>query len=152
MRGKLKCFIIFNTAPGITPADAGKTCRCQLNGPRIWDHPRGCGENYLLLFQSQQHTGSPPRMRGKPSRIPPKVSGNRITPADAGKTGIITGALLTVGDHPRGCGENRIFCSLLTPFAGSPPRMRGKLYDIPHHDSAHRITPADAGKTLYNVS
>ena len=35
---------------------------------------------------------------------------------------------------------------------GSPPRMRGKLDDIPAKQRERRITPADAGKTRYTVS
>ena len=50
------------------------------------DHPRGCGEN--LQFQPMQISdpGSPPRMRGKLLEDLKAAYGDRITPADAGKT------------------------------------------------------------------
>ena len=51
-------------------------------------HPRGCGENVFSVCLYVYYVGSPPRMRGK------RFGGGnqewlwRITPADAGKTGI----------------------------------------------------------------
>ena len=35
---------------------------------------------------------------------------------------------------------------------GSPPRMRGKLDDIPAKQRERRITPADAGKTAFALT
>ena len=55
-------------------------------------------------------------------------------------------------DHPRRCGENMSIATLYNKLTGSPPQVRGKL--SPSHGStfAHRITPADAGKTyMYQV-
>ena len=63
--GKTKKGVLSLGETRITPADAGKTNTIPFRIPSAMDHPRGCGENYLLLFQSRQHTGSPPRMRGK---------------------------------------------------------------------------------------
>ena len=45
-------------------------------------------------------------MRGKLRMAGVDVSIARITPACAGKTGKITIRVLTIGDHPRVCGEN----------------------------------------------
>ena len=70
-----------------------------------------------------------------------------ITPADAGKTSSATDRGRTVGDHPRGCGENRFVYRLVVHSSGSPPRMRGKLDGLSNSRSCHGITPADAGKT-----
>ena len=70
----------------ITPAGAGKT----TNGAKVvqdgQDHPRRCGENCIPDRSIHNHLGSPPQVRGKPSkaiRIAPEY---RITPAGAGKT------------------------------------------------------------------
>ena len=50
MRGKLGVRQLFLLYQGITPADAGKTLpTLRLDGAKQ-DHPRGCGENYQLLF------------------------------------------------------------------------------------------------------
>ena len=74
-----------------------------------------------------------------------------ITPADAGKTYRGSHNSATHGDHPRGCGENRLNTSWYSSVRGSPPRMRGKLDDIPAKQRERRITPADAGKTKLSL-
>ena len=66
MRGKLVGYCILTAFSRITPADAGKTDLRFANLEGAEDHPRGCGENLLTLFQTNVYTGSPPRMRGKP--------------------------------------------------------------------------------------
>ena len=66
MRGKLAVCVRINAADRITPADAGKTVLRMNARPKFQDHPRGCGENSVTLYQYSFATG--------------------ITPADAGKT------------------------------------------------------------------
>ena len=86
-------------------------------------------------------------MRGKLIQSIVDALPQRITPADAGKTGF---AELTGDDaenHPRGCGENPIPMQPPSGRQGSPPRMRGKPKHRPEVDPCLRITPADAGKT-----
>ena len=87
-------------------------------------------------------------MRGKLLTIVDNLSFNRITPAGAGKTekGIILEC--PKWDHPRGCGENATEYCLRNDYDGSPPRVRGKLYETFQGLSGRRITPAGAGKTL----
>ena len=86
MRGKLSAYVFALVSIGITPADAGKTKVINRCGQLPKDHPRGCGENdYPTTFQAQV-TGSPPRMRGKLVDAVNANRGDRITPADAGKT------------------------------------------------------------------
>ena len=46
-------------------------------------------------------------MRGKPYPCIRERRGQRITPADAGKTICRTKSGLFDADHPRGCGENK---------------------------------------------
>ena len=46
MRGKLKLSAKPLDFIGITPAHAGKTENQNRIHPRIWDHPRACGENH----------------------------------------------------------------------------------------------------------
>ena len=91
--------------------------------------------------------GSPPRMRGKLNVMVFTEGTDRITPADAGKT--LEGRLKlgVFGDHPRGCGENCDIIHLYKRSVGSPPRMRGKLFQRVKVGRPERITPADAGKT-----
>ena len=65
-------------------------------------------------------------MRGKllPNNAIKRQAG--ITPADAGKTFILSFLPLISKDHPRGCGENPETVRNLAIKQGSPPRMRGK--------------------------
>ena len=70
----------------ITPADAGKTKPTDGHILRKQDHPRRCGENVNRFLALLANIGSPPQVRGKPLCSRPPTAGNRITPADAGKT------------------------------------------------------------------
>ena len=85
MRGKacsVNCQYIFY---GITPAHAGK--RTTRPPPRCpaWDHPRTCGEKYLVEEDGDAITGSPPHMRGKDTSPSLAPVSKGITPAHAGK-------------------------------------------------------------------
>ena len=93
MRGKQKGEPKKEHYHGITPADAGKTSFIFFGVCFLRDHPRGCGENGLPFENLEFQSGSPPRMRGKPSRLAVPRFGIRITPADAGKTYRKCGAL-----------------------------------------------------------
>ena len=131
----------------ITPACAGKTLgRGSLYG-RGWDHPRVCGENFLLFVLWVFPVGSPPRVRGKREIAEPVFIHPRITPACAGKT--LEGIRCSWGnqDHPRVCGENVLTRFPARQRLGSPPRVRGKPSTIFGRESTLRITPACAGKT-----
>ena len=86
-------------------------------------------------------------MRGKPRFFQRVRADSGITPADAGKTGEVWACTWDYGDHPRGCGENRLPVTWLSCGWGSPPRMRGKPLPAACVLSKCRITPADAGKT-----
>ena len=65
MRGKVKLWIPYGQHFGITPAYAGKRCTRRSMTVCFWDHPRVCGEKGCCRFSSLNHSGSPPRMRGK---------------------------------------------------------------------------------------
>ena len=147
MRGKLAAQKRDRAHAGITPADAGKTLRHIAPRYRVEDHPRGCGENSITFFLVGVLEGSPPRMRGKRLCSQTPTVGNRITPADAGKTCTNWRRHASAEDHPRGCGENRVQQVRRTKGGGSPPRMRGKLKISFANSHGSRITPADAGKT-----
>ena len=147
MRGKESDDGQRKTIGRITPAYAGKSSgsRCQPLSNR--DHPRLCGEKGISGTLAGTGAGSPPPMRGKGFLPPEPRSSYRITPAYAGKRK--TQCLHESGskDHPRLCGEKRLFSVLLVYHKGSPPPMRGK---VPVHDTVFfhaGITPAYAGKS-----
>ena len=54
-------------------------------------------------------------------------------------------------DHPRRCGENNDDGSLTADSTGSPPQVRGKHDDFIQIYDRLRITPAGAGKTLFET-
>ena len=132
---------------GITPADAGKTFRLSPAKIAAEDHPRGCGENDIENRIFVKKEGSPPRMRGKLHTMRLRPSGMRITPAGAGKTGVLGGLECVSWDHPRRCGENKEQRHWTIHQSGSPPQVRGKPASRVPSSSSDRITPAGAGKT-----
>ena len=70
----------------------------------------------------------------------------RITPAYAGKRYLQREFWHVLQDHPRVCGEKSRCLSMALRWAGSPPRMRGKVSDVMLPQSFRGITPAYAGK------
>ena len=112
------------------------------------DHPRACGENPAMSMRLSSEPGSPPRMRGKPFTSFPAVLSERITPAHAGKTLLLSIPNISDTDHPRACGENPHGNGVNVWGGGSPPRMRGKHISTSDDLFVRRITPAHAGKTL----
>ena len=65
-------------------------------------------------------------MRGKANALDPVTISSRITPAYAGKRFIFLSASFGIGDHPRLCGEKKVYPKDSEIILGSPPPMRGK--------------------------
>ena len=104
------------------------------------------GEKFLARSVVNIPLGSPPHGRGK--RATPRKNGcpGGITPAWAGKSGILTFTNLFAWDHPRMGGEKSSPFSLFMTLWGSPPHGRGKARILKAHANRRRITPAWAGK------
>ena len=152
---------------GIIPADAGSTRANGRLGGICKDHPRGCGEHYNKLYESDrlkdhprgcgEHLrslktctavgGSSPRMRGALRTYQAATRAAGIIPADAGSTMISTWPFCNVQDHPRGCGEHKAMVWCHNAIPGSSPRMRGALPGAVQNRLCRRIIPADAGST-----
>ena len=147
MRGKGFLYSLSTYRPGITPAYAGKRSKCLSGYPKVWDHPRVCGEKYLVEENGFAIMGSPPRMRGKVVQpaLPALESG--ITPAYAGKSPTHQMSWKSVWDHPRVCGEKLKSMDQNAVSLGSPPRMRGKAKIKVDYTGRRGITPAYAGKS-----
>ena len=149
MRGKVDVFFTFVIPGRITPAYAGKrislhtVCRC------LWDHPRVCGEKVTDFHLFWHFGGSPPRMRGKETGKTRRVQWPGITPAYAGKSRCHRTHCAGLWDHPRVCGEKQKNCPLVSVIWGSPPRMRGKAVRPAKPAKGPGITPAYAGKSLF---
>ena len=146
MRGKAARRFAGNLHPGITPAYAGKGSSAKCLNPVYSNHPRVCGERYGGQDRDADDAGSPPRMRGKADRMQFYLSRPGITPAYAGKGHLLPVVLKQYRDHPRVCGERYQEYVAAEQAEGSPPRMRGKGYDIFFALALLRITPAYAGK------
>ena len=168
MRGKVQYGRTARRPVRITPAYAGK--RKILGGENggNQDHPRLCGEKTENRQTPAAQTGSPPPMRGKAATrqqrkvkkigSPPPMRGKGkykslgtmgygITPAYAGKRIKYRSLSYCTRDHPRLCGEKRMYTLLdLLPW-GSPPPMRGKDHAGKHVALDIGITPAYAGKS-----
>ena len=148
VRGKLRFTMELNAMLRITPACAGKTSGSRSKARTLPDHPRVCGENSKLASKPIKYLGSPPRVRGKQLKVYGTPEEQRITPACAGKTPHCCGGWRTGADHPRVCGENTQSSGTASHGVGSPPRVRGKPYEMLRLLARERITPACAGKTV----
>ena len=133
---------------GITPACAGKRDISCIDWIIVWDHPRLRGEKLRLTFLMSNGLGSPPLARGKVISAPSRNTGNRITPACAGKSLDASGLTVEVEDHPRLRGEKSVVVMVAFFVPGSPPLARGKGRQLRHKVRRHRITPACAGKSV----
>ena len=106
MRGTLSRSAVVNPQVGIIPAYAGNTY-WKLHELYVRrDHPRVCGEHYLVRYPKCPQTGSSPRMRGTP-RLHQILGGELgIIPAYAGNTVPRMPLMVCNWDHPRVCGEH----------------------------------------------
>ena len=105
VRGKARGTSFLDVLCGITPACAGKRVR---GIPRTYnerDHPRMCGEKFVIRHGSVKLPGSPPHVRGKEAAPIEEAINARITPACAGKSSAPLHSVPQRGDHPRMCGE-----------------------------------------------
>ena len=150
MRGKVSAHRPRFPVSRITPAYAGKRYSPARAAQQMWDHPRLCGEKKITRSGGSTLSGSPPPMRGKACKICDDTSLQRITPAYAGKRLRDTERGTATQDHPRLCGEKYRSIRQQQQHVGSPPPMRGKvLFTFPIR-IIQRITPAYAGKSMWN--
>ena len=147
MRGTHRTINLIKSVGGIIPADAGNTMLCKGQKCHMEDHPRGCGEHYLISHVAELLQGSSPRMRGTPISKGDEVEAHRIIPADAGNTKWDGWPILWDQDHPRGCGEHMVGVCCVGVMMGSSPRMRGTPTGSMCSSPTGRIIPADAGNT-----
>ena len=116
-----------------------------------WDHPRVCGEKSTASACLFTITGSPPRVRGKVRSSAVYCTPPRITPACAGKRTTGWNFRIRKRDHPRVCGEKHSLSFFIYALTGSPPRVRGKAVFGGGVGLDDGITPACAGKSVYEA-
>ncbi len=149
VRGPLRKYFSFLRSMGITPACAGTTIG---NYPVKYgrrDHPRMCGDHFLLSLPHIFGKGSPPHVRGPLGILTGQEYEQGITPACAGTTIIIICYIPTIRDHPRMCGDHNILPIFGLFLMGSPPHVRGPQLFERLGDEQFGITPACAGTTSF---
>ena len=151
MRGKGSGTLPHYDHQGITPACAGKSLKLSSRTTGRRDHPRVCGEKVNLEAGVCRVWGSPPRMRGKVDLQVIACIFLGITPAYAGKRSIWRPGSAGCGDHPRVCGEKDLELYRIMTTKGSPPRVRGKAGAAGPCTGGAGITPACAGKRLWET-
>ena len=128
MRGKATPGVPTFTVPRITPAYAGKRARGIQPQQGKQDHPRVCGEKshvfVVYCFSCSLW----------------------ITPAYAGKRNRRFLTVEAEQDHPRVCGEKLTGSGRPPVYAGSPPRMRGKVQFLPKLQGLSRDHPRVCGE------
>ena len=146
-RGKVRHQNLHHDGGRITPAQAGKSRPFSDRQRRTGDHPRAGGEKFALRNMMNVNQGSPPHRRGKVHPATARAHGDRITPAQAGKSCSDCRCSNRRWDHPRVGGEKGSYRWVIKSVKGSPPRGRGK--DKAEHLVQHHIgiTPAQAGKS-----
>ena len=126
MRGKDLELGVLHGRVRITPAYAGKSLTDSGKVSCKWDHPCVCGEKLSIHCIDTTSPGSPLRMRGKGVILLLRQKSYRITPAYAGKRGVLHGRVILERDHPCVCGEKLVTALGGIAREGSPLRMRGK--------------------------
>ena len=148
MRGTLRLLERCLVDRGIIPAHAGNTPRRSHVAETCWDHPRACGEHFMIGIALAVVRGSSPRMRGTPIPHFPAADVVGIIPAHAGNTHGCTRQAHPARDHPRACGEHVGNVPLPRQQRGSSPRMRGTHWILQCCRMKRGIIPAHAGNTV----
>ena len=91
--------------------------------------------------------GSPPLAREGQKVLGYALSGDRITPARAGRTILLDLRWKNERDHPRSRGKDWTLIIFVSKSAGSPPLAREGPVFIRQTVFKNRITPARAGRT-----
>ena len=129
------------------PACAGNSAGVTRRKSGQSVHPRVCGEqtdNPLLVARS---SGSSPRVRGTAGPHTSLRRNRRFIPACAGNSARDPRYLRLRPVHPRVCGEQNIFVSLMMSFSGSSPRVRGTDRRERQFTLYARFIPACAGNS-----
>ena len=125
-RGRDTALICWLGRGRITPAWAGKRPFRRLLHRPARDYPRVGGEEFRLVDNPAGNLGLPPRGRGRDKQTVACGTGDRITPAWAGKSSQF-GLFDSDGtDYPRVGGEEKEAKSCAKCQMGLPPRGRGR--------------------------
>ena len=152
MRGEVKLLFQPSICRRITPACAGRRCFHLLSKNSEEDHPRVCGEKYIMHSRQSNTVGSPPRVRGEGTSSLISSPSTRITPACAGRSPLQKAGRHRGLDHPRVCGEKAAKREHIPTWSGSPPRVRGEGRKKRRQLCRNGITPACAGRSCGKIN
>ena len=105
MQGKACSEIFLPTNLLITPACAGKSFDCTVEGKNYQDHPCVCREKITGIIELCRTVGSPLSVQGKVKNGFKLGFELRITPACAGKSYLLHSEKIPTTDHPCVCRE-----------------------------------------------
>ena len=108
-------------------------------------HPRIRGDDYISVFATKLHIGSPPHTRGRSYAVGFLTLFYRFTPAYAGTIRFTPPPPCYSAVHPRIRGDDREVRIRLLASSGSPPHTRGRFFLVLHRTFSRRFTPAYAG-------
>ena len=111
------------TPPRMRGRRCGRRCRSWLRR----NTPADAGTTPTHAPSGTSSTGTPPRMRGRLKELVDGLVDGGNTPADAGTTTSLPRSRRRRTEHPRGCGDDSVPCTLTRTTDGTPPRMRGRL-------------------------
>ena len=131
----------------LIPAHAGKTWSCRSRSACPSAHPRSRGENSAAFGWINGSLGSSPLTRGKLIHASDWIAPDRLIPAHAGKTHVMSRVTWRVTAHPRSRGENASKSTPIRSPYGSSPLTRGKRHHGDKGTRCRRLIPAHAGKT-----
>ena len=110
---------------GIIPAGAGNSRAPGVLLGDEWDHPRRRGDLQIAVSEAILGAGSSPQARGTPELDYDEGGRAGIIPAGAGNSGLGSGSLAMMWDHPRRRGELIPVLTWLARLLGSSPQARG---------------------------
>ncbi len=109
----------------VIPAGTGNRGHPHARDRELRCHPRGCGEQGLVVGVGVVPHGSSPRVRGTEPCKQAAEGVGRVIPAGAGNSATPVSRYSTMAGHPRGCGEQTAGTLLGIRHVGSSPRVRG---------------------------
>ncbi len=136
----------------LIPACAGRTPSRRRSTSTASAHPRVRGEDHVGQLVHDGEYGSSPRARGGLPDARPRVLGDGLIPACAGRTDLPASASSPTPAHPRVRGEDPRSSASQSMTWGSSPRARGGQPLRREGPRRRGLIPACAGRTVVHVS
>ena len=146
VRGKHVKLVGRGRTRGYIPARAGEATTKPIPTPATWVHPRACGGSAVRGENTQDTTGTSPRVRGKPGKAAARVLRQRYIPARAGEARPAPAPTRQPTVHPRACGGSFSAGNIRRVTEGTSPRVRGKRASVRYRGMDCGYIPARAGE------